>query len=160
MKKDLSLRLLQEWVVISLLLSLCRHNDDQVPTAFKTCFVLTCKSQKFCRNRLNASFDMLRDTNMWPTPNKTRNKHYLVIGFNRKVHTFSFHLTPKSRLYRNIWRDEILISKPFNFFTEVQLWENDCWSLYFTLTSIPKNPENIWFEAHSQISTKIYMLQV
>ena len=50
--EDLSPRLLQEWVVFSWLLSLCRNGHNQVPTAFQAAFFFSSKLQKFCRNML------------------------------------------------------------------------------------------------------------
>ena len=56
--------------------------------------------------------------------NKTRNKCFFYkfsYWFYQNVQTFSYNLTPTSWLYLSyIWRYDILWSKPFNFFTEVQ----------------------------------------
>ena len=61
---------------------------------------------------------------MWPTPTKPGTSaifHKLSYWFYQKVQTFSYNLTPKSWLYLSyIWRYDILWSKPFNLFTEVQ----------------------------------------
>ena len=59
---------------------------------------------------------------MWPTPTKPGAIfHKLSYWFYQKVQTFSDNLTPKSWLYLSyIWRYDILWSKPFKLFTEVQ----------------------------------------